>query len=526
MNTDLPVQYSPYGAIYSPYGIGAQRTIPGLENSAAYTEWLGMARKYRDWWGWIDRRKLDAVNPDVQNQPAWLFPLKINVPMAVGARHAAALFGEATGDVQNPFVDVEFTDASGKKTEICEGAHDFVSGILRASNAGTLFHQGAVMSQILGGAIYKVAWRANVSALSKNHIRIEYVQPDFFVPIYDPGNPWDLLEAHVIYDISKEDAMERYGVEVDQRLVLYHEHWTRDTYKVEIGGVTPKANMGGLTFEMSGENPFGFVPFVYIPHFMRMGSFYGMSHVTDLEALALELNSSMADRGDNVKEAAGNEYWMRNSPNGARIRPISERFPAVVDLGSNPMGKDQPEINRFETGTLNEAQSRYTEELWDLIGKMGSVPDVIWGTDKMSSQRSSLTFAYASWSMISHIKRERAQWAVGVATMTQMILQMALAKNLRGVSASMLDLVPNVKFQEIMPRDRMELVNEMAVRKSANIVSTEYAVTQISTGEDIAEHLVQIDADMEKMADLAIKQKKADLAVSEKPNQTLSKDNN
>jgi hypothetical protein len=77
-----------------------------------------------------------------------------------------------------------------------------------------------------------------------------------------------------------------------------------------------------------------------------------------------------------------------------------------------------------------------------------------------------------------------------------------------------------------MPRDRMELVNEMAVRKSANIVSTEYAVTQISTGEDIAEHLVQIDADMEKMADLAIKQKKADLAVSEKPNQTLSKDNN
>jgi len=522
--TDVPIPSTPWGLLNAPYGFGSQRVIPGLSNTAAYNEWLSQVQRYRDWWGWIDRRKLDQTDTTAQVQPAWIFPLKINVPAAVAEKHANALFGEADGENTNSIVGINFVDANNKHTPECDVAADFVANVLRDSNAGTLFHQAGFTSQILGGAVFKVAFSPQVSALSPNPIRIQPILPDFFIPIYDPANPLDLLEAHVIYDISKEDALARFGVETDERLVQFHEHWTRDKYKIEIGGTILQATMEKVSVDMEGPNPFGFVPFIYVPHYIRLGGFYGQSHVPSLEGITMELNSAMADRGDNVKQASGNEYWMANVSAQVRTRKLSEKFPAVVDLGTNSLSKEGPQLERFETGTLSDGMSGYTEELWNLIEKMGSVPSVIWGADE-GSQRSSLTLAFRTWALTSHIKKERAQWTAALMTMAKMILIIGARKG-KGVSAKMLTLMPVVDWTDIMPRDRMEQVNEMILRVANHTASIKHAVRSLSVGEDINEHLDEITKDMITLMKLeaAGKPQNGTSGVSPKANETMSRD--
>ena len=499
--SEFPISASPDGNIAFPYGLGTLKFVPGLLGSASYFEWLSQHAKWLDWYGYIDSKKLDALDPQRPGEPnAWLFPLKINVPEMVAQKHANALFGETNGDNTASLTETNFLDGQGKSSEVCEAAKDLVNIVFRDSSFSAQQHQAAFLSQILGGYYFKVGWEPNISALSPCPIRISSLSPLFVIPIYDPANPWDLLEAHIVYDISKEDAKINYGVEVETRIALYHEHWTRKTYSIEIGGQNPTLiSESGMQVVMKGANPWGFVPIVYIPHYLRKGQFYGTSHVPPLEGISTEYNSSLPDRGDAVKQVAGNNYWMRNTPGSVKMRKISEDIRPVVDLGTNNLGKDSPEIERFETGDVPDGMATYTNDLWSIIERVGSVPAVVWGADE-GSQRSSLTLAFRTWPMTSHINKERTLWTAGLMVLSRMILLMAINKSVLGATEEMRDLRPVIKWPVIMPRDRMEEVNEMAIRVAGHFASIEHAVRALSTGEDVPDHLDQIKADLTLLA--------------------------
>lgn len=525
MNDALPLQSTPYYNLSLPYGLGSYRTIPGLEGSAAYYEWLMNYPRFRDWYGWIDSSKMDALDPARPNdKSAWLFPIKVNIPSAVAEKHANALFGEANGATTGSLIDIDFVDGDNKKTDLCEKAKDVVAKVMRGSSMSSLQHAVAYSYQLIGGWYFRLAFNPEPSKLSPMNIRIETLAPQFVVPIYDPSNPWDLIEVHVVYDISKEDAKLKYGVDVPDRLALFHEHWTRDKYKIEIGGMVPTMNVKGVGIVMEGKNPWGFVPFIYIPHFRRMGNFYGLSHVPALEGITYEYNSALADRGDATKQQAAANYWMRNAPSGTKTRKISESFPAVVDLGTNNLGKDPPEIERFETGTVSDGMATYTTDLWAIAERIGSAPSVVWGADE-GSQRSSLTLAFRTWPMTSHVNKERTFWTTAMMLMAKMILMMAVQKNLLGATPEMLDLEPTVKWPDIMPRDRMEAVNEMAIRVGGHFASIDHAVRALANGEDVQEHLAQIDEDMAKLAKFTVMSKPQGTdGVVPAANSTIKKD--
>lgn len=531
MNENNPVSFSPWGNLQLPYGIASQRLPTGLENHAAYIEYLSQAARYRDWWGWMDRTKLDVQDPTSTTPNAWLFPLKVNVPDMVAEKHANALFGEADGNEDGNLIEIRFKDKKGnEENDACLSAAELVSRVMRESRLAGHLHQAAYFSQILGGAVFRVNYRPDlVTPISPNPIRVEPLPVNYFIPIYDPANPWDLIEAHVVYDISKDEAKAKYGITTDERLVLFHERWSRTEHSIEVGNQVVKMMYKGVDVPMPERNPFGFVPLIYIPHYKRMGSFYGTSIIPTLEAVTMELNSTLADRGDNIKAAANNNYFMRNVSANVRVRKISESFPAVVDLGANAMGNKDPEIIRFETGELKEAQTGFTAELWNIVEKAGAVPEVVWGADKMGTQRSSLTFSFATWSMTSHIKKERIHWGTGFEVMARMILSMAVAKGMPGANPEWLTLTPVVKWDVIMPRDRMEMVNETAVRLGGKpSMSIVRAVKMLSDGEDPLQHVEQIEEDMQAMAQMdqssQIQAVQGTNGVTAKPNAEFAKD--
>lgn len=500
MNDTLPVQNTPYYNLAFPYGLGTQKTIASLSGSAAYFEWLTNYTRFRDWFAWIDSSKMDQLDPARPNDPtAWLFPIKVNIPSAVAEKHANALFGEANGAITGSLIDMDFVDGDNQKTPVCEKAKDIVNKVFRSSHMSSLQHSIAYSYQLLGGHFVRVSWTPKTTRLSPLNIKVSGLAPQFVIPVYDPANPWDLIECHLVYDISKEDAKANYGIDVPDRIALYHEHWTRETYRVEIGGLSPNMDVEGVKVQMSGKNPWGFVPFVYIPHYRRMGGFYGLSHVPALEGVTYEYNNALADRGDAVKQSAANNYWLRNAPGSVKNRKVSEAFPAVVDLGTNNLGKDSPEVGRFETVGPVDGMASYTNDLWAIAERIGSSPSVVWGADE-GSQRSSLTLAFRTWPLTSHINKERTFWTTAMMTVAKMILIMAEDKGVMGATKEMLDLEPTVKWPDIMPRDRMEAVNEMAIRVASHFGSIEHAVRALANGEDIPEHLKQIEADMALLA--------------------------
>jgi hypothetical protein len=96
------------------------------------------------------------------------------------------------------------------------------------------------------------------------------------------------------------------------------------------------------------DNPFGIVPFVYIPHFARAGGHYGQSHVPDLSGMVEELNSRMVDRADGVKNANTNRIWGRNLPASGVVPQKVGETEVLINIGNTPMGSNADEQAKAE----------------------------------------------------------------------------------------------------------------------------------------------------------------------------------
>jgi hypothetical protein len=170
-----------------------------------------------------------------------------------------------------------------------------------------------------------------------------------------------------------------------------------------------------------------------------------------------------------------------------------------------PPGSDPPEMGRMDTPTTSGSiHSELPKSLMDLILKEGSVPAVAFGEDQ-GSQRSAMTLAFRMWPLTSHIRRERAMWTEGFKRVNALIVKLAVANKLLPQEA--LKLLPVVKWYSITPRDRLDLVNEMVLRKQAGLISTKHALIMLGQGEDLDDEIAEIEKDQKAAADLAMQQK-------------------
>jgi hypothetical protein len=91
-------------------------------------------------------------------------------------------------------------------------------------NAGRALQQEAgLISQILGGCVFGVAYDPRLEAEGKLPIRIDHTLPDYFFPVPEPARYWDLLEAFICFEVSGLQARDLYGVEPSYENALYQE---------------------------------------------------------------------------------------------------------------------------------------------------------------------------------------------------------------------------------------------------------------------------------------------------------------
>jgi hypothetical protein len=493
------------------FDAGTDSVIAGKFPSKTWTE---QSTRYREYWRWFTGQALAEISGTTEDgEPIYRFPLQMNPIRNFSRKHAAVLLGEgidgrgafvrAVVEPSLPFNEEPPSDEDKKTAQVLT---NIINEVWDSSDGRALQMENAILSQFLGGCVFQVEYVPEREDLVIP-LRIKNVIPDFFLPVWNNDDPWDLLEAYVIYRIPAAAAKVQYGVVIDGDMpyATYLEHWSKKSYSIYINGQPVKSvyHRGKISAEVvfkDVENPFGFVPFVYIPH-LREGGFYGSSMVDDIKGLVLELNSSYADLGDSVKETIRRRRYVSNVHGGPRMRQVGEGN-WFVDLGITPASsRHEPKITIEDPPTLSPGMASYPDKVWEALLREANLADVFFGKDE-GSQRSALTLAFRMLPTTSHIRAERSFWESGLEKVGRMILKACSAQpeikrrlSKLGISIPadfMHRFVITQDWPPMIPRDREQEVNEIILRNSAGLISPQLAMQKFGDVSNIDDEMKNI----------------------------------
>ncbi len=463
--------------------------LPGeLEAYHLVSEYETQRQRYTAYWDWYDGRVFQLQG----NQ----YPLAINPVRLACILHRNALFG-MDDDTAEPLVKSHFTEDSYvadevnkdddplKQSETQKKAEkrarlrtELVNRVWQQSSGRALQLENGLISQALGGCYFAVRFDPSNTFLALP-IRIEIIHPEEIIPITSQADRWHMYAAHVIRYISHQNALLQYGVDIgSSKEAVYHEYWTRDTYLIEIDG---KVVLSGGE-EQKGENPFGVVPFVYIPHEREGNHMYGVPVMHQTEGMVTELNARMADVGDGVRLGVHRKTWARNLQKQPGKVRIDDELVAI-DLGGSFPGGNPPEVGVIDPPDIPTETAPYLDSLDTNLNKAQFTPDVAYGIDE-GSQRSGLTLSFRFWPMSSHIGTERSFWTTGLNVVAEYILRIAAAYKVRGgleayaITEDDFNKSLRQDWFPMLPRDEEQEEASRLQRKNAGLLSQQTALEQ------------------------------------------------
>lgn len=439
-----------------------------------------------------------ADKKDENGDPVLRYPLQINYARTLCMKHNYVLWGEVP-DTPRPLAAVRVTPRrrAGQKLidettiHLADELEDFINRVWLDNSGRTLQQEGGLLQQFLGGIVYRVGWAPDDEDLEYN-IRLEYVIPDFFLPVWDSGKPDYLLEAWVVWRMPTREAQLRFGytAQSGERDPLYIEHWTKESVTITIGGkpvrytVRAKENEEEFYYD-DLPNPFGFVPFVYIPR-ERAGSFYGLSLLEGIDGITKEMNARLADLGDILRESAHRNLYVRNMTQTAKTTDMGGTRPAI-NIGVTPPGGHEPDVFAIDPVTIDNSITDYPQMLHDQLRRDTFIPPVADGEDE-GSQRSGQTLYLRMWSIISKTRACRTHWTTGLIILAKMIARIAVIKGVGGITAEHLkDVDIQIDWAAMIPRDREQELNEISIAYNAKMLSPESGIRILNQVDDAQE---------------------------------------
>jgi hypothetical protein len=433
------------------------------------------------------------------------FPIKINPLKGTCRKHTTVLFGLTIDSIRLGALPIKIIPNTNKEKDRAHAKEvaQKVSDIFTANNAMSLFIENGIKSQYLGGCIFAVRWRPDLQ-------KIELTAPGAseFIAIPDGTNYFSLKEAWIVREITATEARSYNSDFTDESQKYYYvEHWTRTTYKITVNDVVILYNGEA----MEGENPFGVVPMVYIPH-IRDDGFYGSSLVTDaVKGIIKEMNLRWADLGDAISDDAHEILAVRNVQNG--IKPILlGDGRTVLDLGSSnslvPGGDDKPDLVAIKTQSASVPMITFGQILDGLYRREVDHPSVADGEDQ-GSQRSSLTLTTRMWPLVSHVEMERMFWTTGLKTLISIMLKFMAVKKIDGIKENDAKIEFTIEWPPMLQRDREVLVNEVAIRGKNKIGSIKHLMGLFDDIEDPELEWKRILEETEQVAEIAKEMKEA-----------------
>ena len=438
----------------------------------------------------------------LQDQPtdagaaAELYPLRINPIISTVLKHAYVLFGEVEDDgrplVYPKLIPDNEMDAA---VERARQAENVLNMVWWENNGRSLMFENGILSQIYGGCIFKatyVPWEWDkYGGWRTIPIRIERIHPRSFIGRPNAGDMYRLREGWLVSEMPLDEAR-KWGYSGYDDRPTYIEYWDRKSHKTWINKdqvafplAIPDLDEGSNSNPFNGENPFGFVPIVYIPH-IRVGGFYGMNAFDHLKGIIKEMNLRFADYGDAVNDDSHVPLGMRNVTGSPQYKRIGEGL-KVIDLGSsgNITGSEnEPDIFEVHKSRASGAMKELLNELIDQYRRDSFVPAVAEGEDE-GSQRSALTLATRFWPLTSHAGIERMFFGAGLDVFNTYLLKMMATVGVPNIGEKHGRMRMKQSWAPMLPRDREAEVQEWQVRATSDIASVEHLIELSRDVDDI-----------------------------------------
>jgi len=451
--------------------------LPGFP----YTAWESEQTIYKELEAWYSGAMLNDYTIDkVSLKKIEKYPIKINPLRGTCEKHSSALFGQTVDSLTCGGIPVRIlADTTDKKIseEDATRIQNALLNVFADNGGGSLFSSNGIISQYLRGCVFTARWLAN-----EEKIMIDNPSPKEFFGIPDGTNYWKLKKAWIIREIDKETAMTYdVPVNINDTKFYYVEEWSETFYRVMINGRVIKIK-GEL---QEGNNIWGFVPIMYIPH-IRTTGFLGNSIISEMvKGLIREINLRWADVGDAVSDDSHQPVAIRNVRSTPKQIVIDSR--RVIDLGSSTglaAGESNPDMITVSLKSASDVMLKLGDSLYDMYRREVNHPSVADGEDS-GSQRSSLTLGVKMWALIAHIEQERAFWTVGLGKFAQILLKMMKIKGLDSITENDTKAKLKIVWSPILPMDRKALIDELAIRSANKLGSQKHLMTLVGDIQDV-----------------------------------------
>lgn len=456
--------------------------------------------RYKELYRWFSGEMLE-VKQKQGTVTVDKYPIKINPIRGACYKHAYALFGEVPDD-SRPLVVPRLKPDNRDQSGLAQRADEVLYKIWWENNGRSLMIRNALLSQIYGGCVFKVA------ALDRNNmlnmllrsipLKIEMVHPMNWIGLPYAGEEYMLQESWVIKIISAHEAR-KLGVEVkDTQTSLYYvEYWSPDEFYAKINDMsipTGQINSKGKEIFYEGRNPWGFVPLVYMPH-IRASNFFGESLITNnVQGIVEEINTREADKGDAASQDSHKKFVGIDIQGEIRSETLADGSRVYLIKSVPQMGGNSPQADLKEMSSQHssEPMRMLTKDLYDHFRREAFIPAVADGEDE-GSQRSALTLAMRMWPLTSHTNTERVYWADGLAILNHMILKMIMiGEMIKDFPVKPLKYRIEMKWAPILPIDRQAFIEELVSRAGTNLGSPQTLLANLDDVEDPEEELVEI----------------------------------
>jgi len=444
----------------------------------------------------------DNTQPDDVDQP-----LGIRYVPKIVNKHVHYLFGEWDKDIID-WVVTPFDQSNEEDMNLSVEITRALYRIMRRAQADEIIMRSALDGGIYGDSVFKLKYDRSIGGAT-----FESVLPEYFHAMWHPLNVSDITEALVSYNLDRQTTFQLFGTTgnsnyfqplslLDPGHAVVWEHWTPWDYHLVVDD----------QLIQTGPNPYapisdipqpGWIPFIHVPNLSVNGEFFGFGDAEPILDLQDELNMRIADFGDIVHYHAH------------PITIVKNYFGRLEDLRTGPdivwdMGREG-EASYLEWGGTPPGVMDYLNLLMTIMFDTTSLPAAAFGRSEQT-QASGSSLVTQMLPIIEVIRRKRATWTPKLRHLATHLLELEGMSMPSAQFKSLYNFLPSdlerfnidPKWAPIMPRDRLQVVNEnigLLVNKGRSIIT---ALQDLGI-DDPEEERNRIMQDVQEFAQIDIK---------------------
>jgi hypothetical protein len=323
--------------------------------------------------------------------------------------------------------------------ESAERTEKILKRLLDMSRSDVQFMEGAKTGSKLGRTIYKVYKKGPKGS---EHACFSYCQPDYFygVPV-GAESPGEFSIVYYSYPIDKGEAVRRFGkgsyktegemsegdrydrkreqnqwttVESRRRIPVL-EVWTKDSYLLQVGGITKYNGVNPYKWTDTDE---GFIPFVVIENIRSDEDGFGEADITQGRLINERMNYLLSRRDHIVNRWLTPTITWEGAPqNYAEIlaQSMSGGGAIPMRLGSR--------IGFLSYDRPNEAVAQQIAELRATFLEVCGMNEAAYQGAITGSINTGPALDVQFQPLISTIQKKRKEWEIGIRNLFAMLLQ-------------------------------------------------------------------------------------------------------